>query len=259
MVKIIDSHAHMDFPDFAGKEEEVISRAKEAGVFKIINVGVDLERSKKSIELAKKFKGTVFATVGLHPHEALEVKRNELREIRELAESPGVIAIGECGLDFYRVNSEDEKERQIQLFRSQIDLANELELPLVIHSREAEKETLEILREYKGKAKGGVVHCFTGSLDFARELIGLGYYIGFTGIITFDKTGELEKVIKEVPLDKVLVETDAPFLAPIPYRGKTNEPAYVVEVASKIARLKGVEFNEVAKQTTANAENLFRI
>lgn len=260
MLRFIDSHAHIDFPDFSGDEQEIISRAEKAGVFKILNVGVDIERSRKSIELAKRYIGTVFATVGLHPKDAVGLLTTDwLQELRDLAKNPEVVAIGECGLDFFRLESGEEKERQKELFQSQIDLAEELNLPIIIHTRDAEKETLEILLQNKEKISGGVVHCFTGTKEFAKELLDLGLYIGFTGIITFQKTAELLAVVKEVPLDRIFIETDAPFLAPAQNRGKRNEPAYVIEVAKKIAEIKGISMEKVAEVTIKNTEELFRL
>lgn len=268
-MKFIDSHCHLDMDPLSQDQEGVIERAYKAGVEKMINVGSSIRGSEASIELANRYPN-IWATVGLHPHDA-EVTvsiKDACDRLREMAKSDQVVAIGEIGLDFFQLEKGHEneiKKEQEALFSAQLDLALELDLPVVIHTRDAEEDTLRILTEWakKRKTKGriGVVHCFTGDKEFAKRLIDLDFYIGFTGFITFDqpKFDHIREAVKEVPLEKILIETDAPFLAPEPYRGETNEPSYVPLVAEKIAVLKCLEVKEVAETTLGNAKKLFTL
>lgn len=267
---LIDSHAHLDFDQFRRKHGEVIKRAKNAGVKKIINVGTNLQGSRDSSILAEKYSG-VYATVGVHPHDALTADRAAMAGLLELARNEKVVAIGEIGLDYAK--DEVDQATQKKAFIVQIGLAKRLNLPIIIHNRQADEDILEIIKIQADGLKG-VIHCFSSSWDIAKKFLDLGFYISFTGSITFKDnkkkdqedqvrgcnvvSGILE-VVKKTPMDKLLVETDCPFLAPEPYRGQTNEPAYVVEVAKKIAEVKGLSFEEVANTTTQNAEKLFTL
>lgn len=263
----IDSHAHLGYPDFEGGLEEVISRAKGAKVNKIINVGTTVENSKRSLLLSKKYKDIIFTTAGLHPHDMDEAIGfdHQLNGIKELIEKNDIVAVGECGLDYSRIlertgtpdNYEARKQRE--LFISQLELAHIKKLPIIVHSRMAEEDTFDILSRAENIKLDGVVHCYTGTQKFAKRVLDLGFYIGFTGIITFPKADEIRKVVKSTPLDRILIETDCPFIAPVPFRGQRNEPAFVMEVANTIAEIKGIKVEEVAKVTSLNAENLFKI
>ncbi len=257
--QLIDTHCHLDFSDFDSDRGEVIKRAQEGGVRKIINVGCDLERAKKSIEIAKKHE-FIFTSVGLHPQEAEAGDEIFFSHLRKLLKEPKVVAIGETGLEFYgENNSPESRERQKEIFLKQLDLAAEFKKPVIIHCRNAYAELLEILRDEKEKNPEllGVIHFFVGRLSYAQEFLRLGFLISFTGVITFAR--DYDKVIKSVPIDKIMVETDAPFVAPTPFRGKRNEPLYVKYVIEKIAELRGISYEEVATQTTKNAEKLFSI
>lgn len=259
----IDTHAHLDFKEFDQDREEVIKRANEGKVEKIINVGCNLKRSKDSIELAKKYEN-IYAAAGVHPH---DVKKYELRlmkqELWKLAQNKKVVAIGECGLDYYRIEVETDKEIQKEFFKVQMELVRELSLPLIIHCRDAFADILEIIRNWKleiGNSLYGVTHCFSGNREIAQEFLKLGFLISFTGSITYAKPkSELFKVVKEVPLNKIIIETDCPYLSPAPHRGERNEPLYVKYIAQKIAQVRGIDLEEVEKATTENAIKLFNL
>lgn len=265
---LIDTHAHLDFDQFHRRHDEVITRAKKVGVENIINISTSLQGSRDSINLAENYP-EIYASVGIHPYDALTADRNTMTNLLELAQNEKVVAVGEIGLDY--VKDEVDKGTQKKAFIVQIGLAKRLDLPIIIHNRQADEDILEIIKIQADGLKG-VIHCFSSSWKVAQKFLDLGFYISFTGSITFKdkKKKELEdqvrgcnvqsgilEVVKKVPIDKVLIETDCPFLAPEPYRGKVNEPAYVVEVAKKIAEVKGLPFEEVAKKTTENAIKLF--
>lgn len=262
-MKFFDSHCHLDMEPLKNEIDAVVERAFKADIGYMINVGSSVRGSRESVRIAGLYPN-IYAAVGIHPHEA-EVLTDfdpAVEELRQLSANDKVKAIGEIGLDFFVPPGEErklEKDKQKDLFFGQLHLVDELKLPVIIHTRDAEKETLEILKQFPHLK--GVVHCFTGSLDFAKKLLDLGYYIGFTGFITFEqpKFDYIREAVKIVPLEKLLIETDAPFLAPEPYRGKPNEPAFVFEVAKKIAEIKGEEIEKVAEITTENAKNLFKI
>jgi len=258
---LIDSHAHLDFPDFDNDLDGVILSAKNAGVEKIINVGADLSRSKKAISVAEKY-NNVWATVGIHPEDSenIDIPRaiDEMRAL--IAGSKRVVAVGECGLDYNY--SENRKKEQKALFQAQVELAKELNLPLVLHVRNgsdesAARDAYDILQT--SGHKRGVVHCFTLGAEWAEKFINLGCHIGFTGIITYKNAENVRSSVKNVPMKKLLVETDAPYLAPQSVRGQRNEPAYVIEVAEKIAEIKHIDIKEVAETTTSNCQRLFNI
>jgi len=250
---LIDSHAHLDFSQFRDDRDAVVRRASEADVTAIINVGTDPASSEQSVELAARY-SMIYATVGVHPHDAGTLSGDVLERLAELAAGEKVVAIGEIGLDFYRDLSPRDQQRQA--FRQQIRLALELDLPLVIHDRDAHAETLQILRQEEAGRVGGVLHCFSGDLDMAWEGIALGFLIAFGGPITYGGKKK-QDIAGRIPLEKILIETDCPFLTPVPHRGQRNEPAYVRHVAERLARLRGISFEEVAAATTGNAAELF--
>lgn len=264
-MKFIDSHCHLDMEPLLGDQEGAIERANKVGVAGLINVGSSLRGSKRSIELSDKYPN-IWASIGLHPHDADLVMDLEatIEELTELAKNDMVVAIGEIGLDYFDQETGGEvtsvvKESQKALFTRQLDLAKDLNLPVILHIRNAWTDTLKILKEKK--ISRGVVHCFTGNPSEASDFLLLGLYIGFTGFVTFEqpKYDQISEAAKVVPLQKILIETDAPFLAPEPYRGKTNEPAYVVEVAKKIAELKGISLDDIAEASVKNTKKVFNI
>ncbi len=251
---LIDTHCHLQDKRFAGDLEAVLDRAQEAGVAYVLVVGSDLATSREACELAQKYP-QLFAIVGVHPHDSKDADRATFDEIRKLAAQERVVALGEMGLDYHY----DFSPRKIQqrVFRYQIGLARELGLPIVIHDREAHADTMAILKEEKAEEVGGVLHCYSGSWEMARECIKMGFYISIAGPVTFANAKKLVQVVENLPLEHLLVETDAPYLTPVPHRGKRNEPAYVRHVAEAIARIKGIAVEEVEEQTTANAIKLF--
>jgi len=258
---LIDTHCHLNFNDFADDYQSVIKRCQEKGM-KVINVGSQLSTSKKAVDLAKEYMGTLYAAVGFHPIHVADEDFN-LEKLEELADLAVTVAIGETGLDYYRLYADSKKEeeqliaRQKELLRLQIGLAKKKDLPLIIHCRDAYDDLMDILKEEK--VKKGVVHCFLGNKEIGQQILKLGLYVGFTGIITFTDDEKLLEFIKKAPLDKMLIETDAPYLAPAHYRGKKNEPYYVEHVAEKIAELKGLSKEEVINQTGQNAIKLFKL
>jgi TatD DNase family protein len=255
---LIDSHAHIQGKEYAGETAAVIQRAGEAGVEQIIVVGGagDMSSNAAAIALAELCAG-LYATVGMHPHDAKDVGEEELQELKRLAAHPKVIAVGETGLDYYYNHSPCEIQRRV--FAQFIRLARETGLPLVVHERDAASEAIEQLRsEGAGKIRG-VIHCFTGDYEAACDYLDLGFYLSFAGIITFKNAQPLREVVCKVPLDRIFVETDSPYLTPVPHRGKRNEPAFVRLVAETVARLKEITLEQVAHATTRNVRQLFRI
>lgn len=255
---LIDSHAHIQGEEFAGDVEGVVSRAREAGVEKIIAAGGagDLSSNDAAIQLARSFPN-LFATVGMHPHDAKEVGEEDFARVKELAQGPEVVAIGETGLDFYYTHS--PREVQTKIFRRFIQMALETELPLVVHDRDAHREIADMLQQEGGGKLQGVIHCFTGDYDAAKKFLDLGFYLSFSGIVTFKNAEPLREVVKKVPLNRIFVETDSPYLAPVPHRGKRNEPAFVRFVAEVVADVKGMPLEEMARVTSNNAGYLFGI
>jgi len=253
---LVDSHAHLGMPQFNRDRYEVIQRGIDAGVELIFTVGTDVRDCQKAIEIARENE-RVFAIIGIHPHNAKDVNEETYSHLRTLAQDAKVKAIGEMGLDFFRNLS--PREIQMARFRQQIHLAKELGLPIVVHARDAQKEVLTILREEGAQETGGVFHCFSGGYNMAKSCVDLGLFISIPGTITFKNSPELREVIKRIPLDRILVETDCPFLTPMPFRGKRNEPAYVKIIAMKLAELKGLPFDEVARITSRNAKTVFRL
>ena len=255
---LIDSHAHIQSKEYAGDVEAVIARAREAGIDKIIAVGGagDLSSNHDAVALANLY-DNVYATVGMHPHDAKIVGPEELKSLRDLTVHPKVIAVGETGLDYYYSHSPHDVQRGV--FMDFINLARETGLPLVIHERDAAPDAAQLLRsEGRGNLRG-VIHCFTGNYEAAYAYLDLGFYLSFTGIITFKNAEPLRDVVRQVPLERILIETDAPYLTPVPHRGKRNEPAYVRLIAEAMAKIKGVSLEEVAQITTGNVGNLFKI
>ena len=284
--QLIETHAHLDYPDFAPDFDDVLRRANEAGVTRIITIGTSIESSRRAIELAEKYPN-IFAVIGVHPTYAGETPDDVMTPLRELAKSPRVVALGESGLDYHSLPSREaakdkkvqvfanalqgETEEQIDasiadgaykskqaiLFEQQLDLAVELGLNVVIHQRDAWADTLEIMRPYTDKLRG-VFHCFGGTREQAEEVIALDHLVSFTGIVTLKNGASVREVAAQIPLWKFMVETDCPYLAPVPFRGKRCEPAYTRLVAESIAAARGVPLQEVAEATTETAEKFFR-
>lgn len=259
-----DTHAHLSYAKLAADLPGVVDRARAAGVTRIVSIATDLESSRQTIEIASRFEG-IYAAVGLHPGDVPDVSLCDMGEVGRMASEPRVVAIGETGLDYFREARKDMALRQQQkdLFWAHLALAKERRLPVVIHNREAEKDILEILAAHaEGLPKSwrpwGVMHCFAGDETFAFDCIEIGLLISFTGILTFANATALRDVAAKVSLEHVMLETDSPYLAPVPHRGKSNEPAYVPHIAEVLAQIKGVAIDEVARMTEANAERLFR-
>jgi len=251
---LIDSHCHLDFPDFAAELDAVVARARLAGIARLVTISTRVKCHADLLAIAERFPD-VFCSVGTHPHyahEELEVTADDLAARTRHAK---VVALGEAGLDYHYDNS--PRAAQERGFRTHIAAARMTGLPLVIHSREADADTARILEEEMGQgAFPAVLHCFTGGADLARRAVALGHYVSFTGILTFKNSGALRAIAAELPADRILVETDAPYLAPAPYRGKRCEPAFVVETAKVLAETRGVSFDDIARQTS---ENFFRL
>jgi TatD DNase family protein len=284
--QLIETHAHLDYPDFAPDFDDVLRRANEAGVTRIITIGTSIESSRRAIELAEKYPN-IFAVIGVHPTYAGETPDDVMTPLRELAKNPRVVALGESGLDYHSLPSKEaakdkkvqvfanalqgETEEQIDasiadgaykskqaiLFEQQLDLAVELGLNVVIHQRDAWANTLEIMQPYTDKLRG-VFHCFGGTREQAEEVIALDHLVSFTGIVTFKNGASVREVAAQIPLWKFMVETDCPYLAPVPFRGKRCEPAYTRLVAESIAVARGIPLQEVAEATTETAEKFFR-
>lgn len=253
---IIDSHAHLDDTRFNKDRDKLIKELKENGIELAINIGSDLKTSIASAALADKHEN-IYAAVGIHPHSAKEVDGSTIEILRSFAARDKVVAIGEIGLDFHYDNS--PRDIQKKWFKEQIKLAKEVNLPIVVHSRESDQEVLDIIKEAQDGTLRGVLHCFSGSVELAKEFIKLGFYISLAGPVTFKNARVPKEVAKAVPLDKLLVETDSPYLTPEPYRGKRNEPIYTKYVAGTIADLRGISYEELAKATNRNTRDLFGI
>ena len=251
---LIDSHAHLTLPRFDDDREMVIQRAREAGLKHIITVGLEIEDCRKAILLADKY-DFIFASIGIHPHDVKSIDPKTYSLLKKLSAHEKVVAIGEIGLDFYRNLS--PRKIQIQRFREQLQLAREVSLPVIIHDREAHQETVKILQEERAETIGGVIHCFSGDLSMAKACLDLGFYISIPGTITFKNSQDYQDLVRELPLNRLLLETDSPFLTPHPFRGKRNEPAYVYYTAKTVARVKNIDVAELADITTCNAQKLF--
>jgi len=256
---LIDSHAHIDFPQFAEDREAMLQRARDAGVNTLLAIGTGPgpEKLDAALPFAEQYEW-IFTSIGIHPHEAKEVAQHHLDELARLAQHRKVIAWGEIGLDYFYDHS--PRETQATVFRSQMELAHAAKLPIIIHCRDAWDHCLaQIEQHWKPTGLGGILHCFTGTLDHAKRGLDMGFLISFAGNSTYSKTQHLRDLAKEIPLDRILIETDSPYLAPQPYRGKRNEPAYVVEVAKTLAAVRNLPAEEFAAATAANFRRLFRI
>lgn len=253
---LIDSHCHLDDQRYESDREVIITRARAAGVEHFVTIGCDLETSRAAVTLAQQNR-LISATVGVHPHEVKLIQPGWYDELRLLAQGKCVVAYGEIGLDYHYDHSPRDVQRT--RFREQVQLARELRLPIVIHTREAQEDTIAILKEEKAGELGGVFHCFSGDAWLAKDALDLGFYLSFSGVITFQNAVMLRDIVKTVPVDRILIETDSPYLTPAPHRGKRNEPAYVRFVAEKIAELHGMSIEQVEEATTRNARRLFRI
>jgi TatD DNase family protein len=251
---LIDSHAHLEMPEFKKDLEEVIQRSKESGVRYIFTVGTEKKDWERTLKIVNSHP-SIYAILGVHPHNAKEIDDETYPTLRELCRNEKVKAYGEIGLDFYRNLS--PRDVQLRRFREQIGLARELGLPIVVHDREAHQETLEILKSEKAEQCGGIIHCFSGDYEMAKKCLEMGFCISIPGSITFKNAERLREIVKRLPLESLLVETDAPFLTPEPFRGKRNEPSYIRYTAQKVAETKKISFEKVAEVTTENALRIY--
>jgi len=256
-MRYFDTHCHLDFPDYKKDREEVIKRAKESGVEYMVNVGVNVESSKKCIDIAKKY-DFIFAACGIHPSEVDKYSIDNLKGIEKIGKNEPVVAIGEIGLDFYY--GKDNKEKQIEIFTSQLKIASDLSLPVIIHQRESKDEIIEVLEKMKGNLSEKIVfHCFGSDEKLAQYCEENGFFISFTGIITFKNASGVRKVAKNFPLERIMAETDSPYLSPSPLRGKRNEPARVRYIVEEIANQKGRDIKEISEKIFSNSINFFPI
>ena len=253
---LFDTHMHLNARQFKEDQEEVIKRAIEAGVTNMVVVGFDEETIPLAMELAEEY-AFIYAAVGWHPVDAIDCKPEHLDWLESLTRHPKVVALGEMGLDYHWDNS--PKEVQVEVFRKQIRLAKKLEMPIIIHNREATADVIRILQEENAAEIGGIMHCFSGTLEEVQPCLDMNFYISLAGPVTFKNAKEVKEVAKIIPLDRLLIETDAPYLAPHPYRGKRNEPSYVKLVAEEIARLREMDFETICEVTTCNAFDIFGI
>lgn len=253
---MIDSHAHLTFPELRKQVDDVIARCCEAGVERVITIGVNLEDARSAVELASKFPSRVHAGAAFHPHEAQKVLDADLSAMAEIWDLPSVVALGEMGLDYHYEHA--PRADQMRAFEGQLTRAANLDLPIIIHSREAFDDTISVLKNHHMVGRRVVFHCFTGSEEEARRLADCGWRISFTGIVTFNSAKELQGIAKDYPANQIMIETDAPYLSPVPVRGKRpNEPAFVVHTARFLADLRGADFEEFAAQTARNTANFF--
>lgn len=253
---IFDTHAHYDDEQFDKDREELLKSLPENGIEYVVNVGASIESTKKTLELTQNY-NFIYGAVGVHPSETGELNEDNFRWLKDAARSPKIVAIGEIGLDYYW--KEPEIHVQKKWFQRQMELARELKLPMVIHSRDASRDTLEMMEDAKAGDMGGVIHCYSYSLETARIYLDMGFYIGIGGVLTFNNAKKLREVVEYTPLDRILLETDCPYLAPVPNRGKRNSSLNLTYVAEKIAEVKGVDYNEVLKATNVNAKRMYRI
>lgn len=252
---LVDSHCHLDFPDFQGELDQVVERARGAGVGLMLTINTHVTRFERVLAVAERF-DEVYCTIGIHPHEAGTEPAADLERLIEASSHPKVVGFGETGLDYFYDKSPRDMQRAS--FRTHIEAARRTGLPVVIHTRDADADTAAILDEEMGKGGfTGLLHCFSSGRELAEKAVELGLFISISGIVTFKKSEALQRIVSDLPLDRLLVETDCPYLAPIPFRGKRNEPAYVAHTAAKVAELKGIPAEAVASATTANFLNLF--
>jgi TatD DNase family protein len=253
---LIDTHAHLEMREFDGDRDEVIRRAKDAGVEYIVTIGTTVESSRDAVLLADKY-DFVYAAIGIHPHEAKDILHPAYEVLRHFAQHKKVVAYGEVGLDYFHEHT--QRSVQQRKFRDMLREAKELGLPVIVHDRDAHEDTLRILSEEWDPSLGGVMHCFSGDIDFARRVMDLGFHLSIAGPVTFPKAQALRETVRQIPIEQLLIETDAPYLAPQAFRGKRNEPAYVRHTAEEIAKVKGLSFDDVARITSYNAMQLFGI
>ena len=259
LMTLVDSHTHLNAKKFADDVEATIDRAHAAGVTRLINMGDTMDSSARAVALARAYGARgVYAAVGIHPEEAFEMTEAEDAQLVDWTQEEHVVAIGEIGLDYYWEKDEERRALQRRIFIRQLDFARQLHLPVCIHDREAHGDTLSILKK-EGRGIEGVLHCFSGSLEMAEEVVKLGYHLGVDGPLTYKNAAKLPEIVRKMPLTRLLVETDAPYLTPVPFRGKRNEPAYVRYVAEKVAELRGISFEAVAEATTENAVRLYNL
>ncbi len=253
---LFDTHAHLNLPQFADDLDDVIERAKRAGVSEIVVVGFDEKTIERALELVDRY-SCLYAAIGYHPVDAIEMKDEHLSMLERLSSHPKVVALGEMGLDYHWDKS--PKDVQKDVFRKQIRLAKKVNMPIIIHNRNADDDVIQILEEERADTVGGIMHCFSGDVEMAKRCLEMNFYISLGGPVTFKNAHVPKEVAAYVPLDRLLIETDCPYLAPHPHRGKRNEPAYVKLVAETIAEIKGIDLDELAAITTANAKKIFRI
>lgn len=253
---IFDTHAHYDDEAFDEDREELLWKMKEQGVEFIVNVGASIASTKKTIELVQRYP-FLYGAVGIHPSETEELKEEDMLWLKKASVQKDIVAIGEIGLDYYW--PEPDREIQKKWFIRQLALASEVKLPVIIHSRDAAEDTLEILKEWDKDKTGGVIHCFSYSKEIAREYLSMGYYFGIGGVLTFKNARKLVEAVGIIPMEKILLETDCPYLAPEPYRGKRNQSGYIDFVAEKLAKLKGITKEEVLRITSDNAKNFYHL
>lgn len=251
---LIDSHAHLEMKEFDADRAAVIERARLAGVSAIITVGTNLTLSRKALSIAREYPH-IYATIGVHPHDVAGADDQTFDELKALACDPKVVAYGEIGLDYFRNLS--PREIQLAQFARQLEMAAHLDLPVVIHDRDAHEETLRMVRA--SKVRRGVFHCFSGDWDMARQCIDLGFHLSVPGVVTFDKSQKLQEVVRQAPLEVLLLETDCPYLTPAPHRGKRNEPSFIVHTAQSVARIRGMQWEEAAEAAAVNTCRLFGI
>lgn len=254
--ELIDTHCHLDMDAYSADLEQVIRSAQNHGVRRIISVGIDLPSSQAAIAVSRRF-ADIFATIGIHPHEAASASAATLRQLAALSAQPKVVGFGEIGLDYCKNYA--SREVQCQVLTKQLHLAKELNLPIIIHDRDAHEDIVRLLKAAGPFPRGGVMHCFSGDRQFAQQLIDMNFMISIPGVVTFKKAETLQEVARWIPLDHLLVETDGPYLAPIPFRGLRNEPKLVLLTAQKVAELKQISLDQVARATTTNAIRLFRL
>lgn len=252
---LADTHAHIDVERFDEDRDAVVQRAAQAGLWRIVNMGDSMESSQSSVEIANQY-DMVYTGVGIHPEEAREMTQADDDQLAAWAKMPKTVAIGEIGLDYYWEKDAGKRQLQREVFIRQLDLARQLHLPVCVHNREAHGDMMDILRR-EAKGMVGVMHCFSGSLEIAQELVKMGWFIGVDGPLTFKNAAKLPEIVQKLPLERIVVETDCPYMAPAPFRGKRNEPAFVYHVAARLAQLRGESLEKVAYQTTQNALELY--
>jgi len=256
-MQLVDTHCHLYFPDYDNDLEQVVKNAVESGVIRMIVPGIDIESTRKAVEISKKY-DEIYIACGIHPHSADNADEKSIETLKEISTvSDKVVAIGEVGLDYYRKNSSPENQKK--LLKKCLKLARETDLPLIMHNRSADEDFLDILRENNGAGLKGVFHCFSGGVNFLKEVLSLGFYVSFTGNITFKKADDLRRKIEHVPIERLLLETDSPYITPVPYRGRRNEPANVKLLLDVLSNLYGISCEDIARVTTHNANYLFKL